>query len=53
MPTKKIGEIPRETICTSREHNPPSHRVYEDGVYEHACPRCGKKQGFRVINPKW
>ena len=33
------------------EHNPPSHMVYTDGVYEHTCPSCGHVQTFTVLNP--
>lgn len=34
--------------CVSPEHNPPSHMVYEPGVWEWTCTRCGEVQRFRV-----
>ena len=47
MPTKKIADAP-PTPCLHLEHNPPSHRVYEPGTYEHTCPGCGTKIIFNV-----
>ena len=49
MPLKKIRDAP--FICTDPEHNPPSHIVLPNGVYEHTCPRCGKVTTFTVANP--
>lgn len=46
MPTRKIGDVP--FACTDHEHNPPSHAVFEPGVYEHICPTCGHKTVFTV-----
>lgn len=53
MPTKKIENKDlrfnwdfRE--CSHPEHNPPSMRVFDPGLYEHECPSCGKKQCFRI-----
>lgn len=50
MPTIKIGDI--EQPCRSPEHNPPSHMVFPDGIYEHTCPSCGEKHQFVVDSPK-
>lgn len=49
MPTIKIADIQKP--CRDREHNPPSHMVYDDGVYEHTCPSCGRVTRFTVSNP--
>lgn len=46
MPTRKIADIPE--ACRHPEHNPPSHQVFEPGVYEHVCPACGARTVFRV-----
>lgn len=46
MPTVKIKKP--EPYCNHPEHNPPSHRVFEPGTYEHTCPACGKKIIFEV-----
>lgn len=56
MPTKKIAELgsqhayigKRRALCGHPEHNPPSHMVFEPGIYEHTCPACGKVTVFRV-----
>ena len=53
MPTKKIANLPKGATCTSPEHRPPSHQVFEDGVYEHTCPQCGLVISFVVSSPKW
>lgn len=50
MSTRKIADI--EQPCRSPEHNTPSHKVFDDGVYEHECPVCGKTQTFTVDSPK-
>ena len=47
--TRKIADILNP--CTHPEHNPPSMRVYESGIYEHVCPGCGARQVFTVANP--
>lgn len=47
--TVKIAEIKEET-CLNPEHNPPSHMVFDSGVYQHTCPGCGKVQTFTVNN---
>lgn len=36
---KKIADLPLD--CRNVNHNPPSHQVLEDGIYEHRCPGCG------------
>lgn len=46
MPTRKIAD--ERTPCFDPDHNPPSHRVYQPGTYEHTCRRCGKKTVFKV-----
>ena len=52
MPTRKIDDNSDLAWmvhpCLDREHNPPSMRVYEAGLWEHTCPSCGKVQLFRV-----
>ncbi len=54
MPTKKISDLPHQPICRNPEHNPPSMRVFEPGVYEHTCPGCGHKMTFTVpARPTW
>ncbi len=50
MPTKKISDLP-QSQCNHPEHNPPMHQVFENGIYEHECPACGKKKTFTVNNP--
>jgi len=52
-PTKKIADLPPDETCMNPEHNPPAHMVYRDGVYEHVCPGCGRKQVFAVRHPRW
>lgn len=47
MPTKKLDE-PRFVPCAHPEHEPPKHRVFEPGRYEHTCPGCGKRTTFTV-----
>jgi hypothetical protein len=51
MPTRKIAEIPEQKVCRHPEHNPPNMMVWEPGVYEHECPRCGEIQTF-TVGPK-
>ena len=46
MPTIKIRDLPKP--CSHPEHNPPSHRVFEPGVYKHTCPGCGASSVFTV-----
>lgn len=51
MPTRKIKEwswLDEFKPCFHPEHNPPNHRVFEPGLYEHECPECGLRQTFRV-----
>lgn len=50
MPTRKLSDLPR-AYCTDREHEPPQHMVYENGLYEHECPSCGNKIRFTVNRP--
>ena len=49
MPTRKIADLPNN--CMDKDHNPPMHVYLENGVYEHTCPLCGKKQIFTVNKP--
>lgn len=45
--TRKIREI-EDVACKSPEHNPPMHRVFSPGEWEHVCPSCGKIHRFIV-----
>lgn len=50
MPTRKIADIaPGPSQCRDREHDPPGHRVFSPGLYEHECPSCHHKQQFLVV----
>lgn len=46
-----IGYEPPKEICTSPEHNPPSHIVLRDGVYKWQCPACGQVTTWVVSSP--
>lgn len=46
MNTRKISDLPE--MCRHPEHNPPTHMVYEPGVWEHICPSCGNRIVFTV-----
>lgn len=57
MPTKKIADLPPPhkgweseptKYCQDPCHDPPSMRVFEPGLYEHTCPRCGHKTPLTV-----
>lgn len=52
MPTRKIGELPKDFMfparCTHPEHDPPKHMVYQQGIYEHECPGCHRVVQFVV-----
>lgn len=48
MPTRKVSDLPKAEGCQHSDHNPPSFRVYEPGVYEHECSGCGRKTRFIV-----
>lgn len=50
MPTRKIADLPRP--CLDPQHNPPSHCVFSEGIYEHECPSCGQRQQFCVRLPR-
>lgn len=52
MPTRRIDEPPHPVTCYDPEHSPPSHRVFQPGLYEHECPSCGKTTIFRVIGDR-
>lgn len=51
MPTRKISEPKDDNKCNHPEHDPPMHRVFENGTYEHKCPACGNIQVFTVNKP--
>lgn len=52
MPLRKIDDDANyPEPCRDRAHDPPSHRVFKDGLYEYECPSCGHKQRFRVSSP--
>jgi hypothetical protein len=46
LPTAKRLELPPP--CYNPEHRPPTHMVYEPGIYEHTCPGCGRAITFRI-----
>jgi len=52
MPTRRIDTKEscwdNRKVCRHPEHNPPSMRVFEPGLYEHECPACGHTQVFKV-----
>lgn len=52
MPTRKLPDteilpmpLPQ---CRHPDHDPPTHRVFEPGTYEHTCPACGRIVIFTV-----
>jgi len=47
--TVKIGNLPK--YCNNPEHLPPTHRVYENGIYQHTCPSCENITRFVVNHP--
>lgn len=49
MPTRKISDLPRP--CGDPDHDPPTHIVLENGIYEHECPKCGQVGRFEVSRP--
>lgn len=57
MPTKK--KIPACTppwlaqaiACRHPQHDPPTLRLYRDGLHEHTCPGCRTVQVFVVSTP--
>ena len=51
MSTRKIADLKRKDTCRDPEHEPPKMMVFEEGIWEHICPSCGKRQTFRVENP--
>jgi hypothetical protein len=61
MPTKKIADLPDprgyytkpKPPCHDPSHNPPTHMVYEPGIWEHECPGCGEKRTFTVQTSHW
>lgn len=52
MPTRKIDDNDDDyksfVPCTHPDHDPPSHQVFEPGLYEHRCSACGRTVTFRV-----
>lgn len=65
MPTRRIADVPDRCAsprpCTHPDHGPPTMMVYEPGVYEHICPRCGavhvftveERPGLGTVLPPW
>lgn len=51
--TRKVRDLDPSTTCTDPSHNPPSMMVFEEGHYEHTCPRCGHVTHFTVVKPRW
>jgi len=54
VPTRRIGDLIRIDLlraCLHPEHDPPTHQVFENGVYEHECPGCRATQTFVVNKP--
>lgn len=49
--TRKIADL--AVPCRDPEHNPPMFMVYENGIYEHKCPGCGRVTRFTVANPSF
>lgn len=49
--TIKIAE-PEGRGCNSPSHNPPRHRVYSSGTWQHTCPSCGNVTIF-VVPDVW
>lgn len=48
--TRKIADLPGGH-CRHPSHRPPTHQVFENGIYEHVCPGCGHSTIFRVERP--
>lgn len=50
MTIRKIGEINRdgEKKCNDPEHEPPRNWFPSNGIYEHECPACGKKEIIKI-----
>lgn len=46
LTVEKIADV--KPSCVHPEHNPPTHQVFEPGVYRHTCPACGRVQVFTV-----
>ncbi len=61
MSIRRIGDVPEDKPChweapppcLHPEHNPPTHMVFQPGVYEHECPGCGRTKRFTVRGPSW
>lgn len=53
MPTRKVKDKDewKLKICRDREHSPPGMMVFEEGSYEHECPRCHHITYFTIIKP--
>lgn len=46
--TRKIRDLDPQEFCTDPEHGPATFKVFNPGVYEHTCPRCGKTIQFTI-----
>lgn len=53
MPFTDHKPFPTSKICTSREHNPPSHICLPAGTHSWQCPQCGFVTVFIVNSPVW
>lgn len=53
MPTRKIRDLEPELVCRHPDHDPPTHMLFENGVWEHECPGCGRKIQFTVNHPRF
>lgn len=48
---RKIRDLrSSDQVCNHPEHNPPGLISLPPGIYEHTCPRCGRKQTF-IVRP--
>lgn len=45
MPIRKINTT-KFSPCFDLDHEPPTHMVFEPGMYEHTCPSCKRKIVF-------
>lgn len=52
MPTRKIRDLAPEENCRNPDHDPPTHRLFDNGVWEHECPGCHRKIKFTVRRPR-
>lgn len=48
MPTRRIGDIPKDGNWVKQDHCESAHMFFEPGEWEHVCPQCGARQLFYV-----